>query len=279
MAAGGRTSWLPRDAAHHDRELVVELGEEFGPAGPYIDAVLRDLAQQQRNDGHVLTGFRSLARKTFTDPELVRRVVEHGASSGLFDGFRVLEDGRRFELWCSGWSADAKRGIAAVRKADQRSNKETEESCPSEKGHVPHVSPCVPLTIPNQTPTETPKPNVEFDESTAVRDLFEHWQTVCGHPRSKLTADRRRKIRARLREGYTVEQIRQAIDGAANRAFVNADGLKFDDIELICRNGAKVELFIARAAAKPPPADGGYLDELRQMHASATAAERQELAS
>lgn len=55
--------------------------------------------------------------------------------------------------------------------------------------------------------------------------------------------------------------------------------MKFDDIELICRNGSKVEQFIARAGAKPPPPDGGYLDELRQMHAAATVVERQELAS
>lgn len=113
--AGGRTSWLPRDAAHHDRELVVELGEEFGPVGPYLDTLLRDLAQQQRSDGHVLTGFRSLARKGFTTTETVRQIVEHGHEIGLFDDLVFHEDGRRFELWCSGWEADAQLAFDAKR--------------------------------------------------------------------------------------------------------------------------------------------------------------------
>lgn len=82
-----------------------------------------------------------------------------------------------------------------------------------------------------------------------VRDLFAYWQQRCGHPTSKLTAERRRKIEARLREGYTVAQVRQAIDGAARAAFVNDNGKRFDDIELICRNGTKLEDFMGRAGS------------------------------
>lgn len=283
MAAGGRTSWLPRDAAHHDREQVVELGEEFGPVGPYLDTLLRDLAQQQRSDGHVLTGFRSLARKAFTDRETVRRVVEHGAEIGLFDGLRILDDGRRFELWCSGWAADARRGTAAVKKADQRAGKEEPAgTSPSSGGLVPSegdMSPCVPLTRPEQTKPETPNPNVEPDDSTVARELFEHWQTVCGHPQAKPTPERLKAIRSRLRDGYTAEQVRAAIDGAAVGAFVDDKGKRHDDLTLICRNGSKLEDFIGRVNTRPRPADGGYLNELRQMHAAATASERQELAS
>jgi hypothetical protein len=51
--------------------------------------------------------------------------------------------------------------------------------------------------------------------------------------------------------GFTVEQITAGVDGAAVGAYVNDDGKRFDDIELICRSGSKLESFIAR---KPSPA-------------------------
>jgi hypothetical protein len=79
--------------------------------------------------------------------------------------------------------------------------------------------------------------------------LFAYWQEQCQHPRAKLTPERARCIVARLKEGYSEQDIRSAIDGAAANAFVNDDGHKYDDITLICRNGSKLESFIARSGA------------------------------
>lgn len=101
------------------------------------------------------------------------------------------------------------------------------------------------------------------DEQRTVSDLFEHWQLRCNHPTSKPTRERRQKIAARLREGYTVEQIRAAIDGAARDPFVNDAGKRFDDLELICRTGSKLESFIDRAA--PPLASNGTVHPIRQQ--------------
>lgn len=83
-------------------------------------------------------------------------------------------------------------------------------------------------------------------EAAVIRELFAYWQQRCGHPQAKLTADRRGKVKARLREGYTAEQIRAAIDGAAEAPFVGDNGKRYDDLELICRKGSKVEDFIER---------------------------------
>ena len=44
----GRTTWWPCDAAEHDRELIVELGEVFGSDGPLLMRVMKDLAQARR---------------------------------------------------------------------------------------------------------------------------------------------------------------------------------------------------------------------------------------
>lgn len=80
-----------------------------------------------------------------------------------------------------------------------------------------------------------------------VRCLFDYWKATCRHPQALPTRERLAKVRARLGEGYTEDQIRQAINGAARAAFVNDAGKRFDDLELICRNGSKLESFIDRA--------------------------------
>jgi hypothetical protein len=82
-----------------------------------------------------------------------------------------------------------------------------------------------------------------------VRLLFSYWKAQCGHPNAKLTRDRESKVAARLREGYRVPEIRRAIEGAAKHAYVDDRGVRYDDLELICRSGSKLEGFIQRASA------------------------------
>ena len=86
----------------------------------------------------------------------------------------------------------------------------------------------------------------EMVRRSAVGRLFAFWQDRCDHKQAKLTPDRTRCIIARLKEGYTETEIRKAIEGAGVAAFVNDDGQKYDDLTLICRNGSKLESFIAR---------------------------------
>lgn len=100
-------------------------------------------------------------------------------------------------------------------------------------------------------------------EPDPVVALFDYWRATCGHPSAMPTDERLRKIRQRRDEGYTDDQIRAAIDGAARGAFVNDAGKRFDDIELICRNGSKLESFIDRANAKPTGAPVSELDRKR----------------
>jgi hypothetical protein len=75
-----------------------------------------------------------------------------------------------------------------------------------------------------------------------------------GHSRAKLTKGRRTKITARLEEGYTAEQIKQAIDGCKASKYhmgENEQQNVYDDLTLICRNGEKLESFIHKAQRKP----------------------------
>lgn len=91
---------------------------------------------------------------------------------------------------------------------------------------------------------------------SAELSVFKHWQTVMAHPDAKLTNDRKTKIKARLDEGYTVEQLKFAIDGCRLSPFHMGDNdrsTKYDDLNVICKNGAKVEWFMGIAEHPPSP--------------------------
>lgn len=96
-------------------------------------------------------------------------------------------------------------------------------------------------------------------ESIDVLRAFNHWMAKTEHPAAILTEGRRALIKARLKEGYAVDRIIRAIDGCAASDFHMARGQfqgrrRYDDLNLICRTGAKLEEF--EALPLGPPAGG-----------------------
>lgn len=102
--------------------------------------------------------------------------------------------------------------------------------------------------ITSETTTKEKKPSDSPANAVSpVALVFSHWQSSLSHPQAKLTTERERAIRARLKEGYTVESIKQAIDGCRASPFhmgQNERQQRYDDITLICRSGSKLESFI-----------------------------------
>ena len=109
---------------------------------------------------------------------------------------------------------------------------------------------------PNQEPLTTnqePITNNQVKEKPSANanlsfELFSYWCDVMGKSisTSKLTPKRDKAIKARLKEGYTTEQIKAAIDGCRNDPFSmgqNDRQKPFNDIELICRTGEKLESY------------------------------------
>ena len=96
-------------------------------------------------------------------------------------------------------------------------------------------------------------PNVTTVKSAKSADptigrIFDYWRSVTGHPTAKLTPKRERKVRDRLVQGYTEADIRAAIDGCKASAFHqgnNEQGKRYDDLELICRDGEHLEQFVS----------------------------------
>lgn len=88
-----------------------------------------------------------------------------------------------------------------------------------------------------------------------ARKVFDHWREQCS-PRAREFKDARLlAVLARLRAGYSVDELCKAIDGAAAKPYVvNAKRVptgrkseRYVELELICRNEANVQKFIALA--------------------------------
>lgn len=91
--------------------------------------------------------------------------------------------------------------------------------------------------------------------SADIRAVFDHWKQVMDSPKSNLDAKRKSAIEARLKDGFTVEDLKTAIDGCRKTPHNMGDndrGQKFNDIELICRNAPNVERFMNATGASPP---------------------------
>lgn len=118
-----------------------------------------------------------------------------------------------------------------------------------------------------------PEPKADPHRETALR-LFEFWRERCGKgANTKPTPERLRAVSARLRDGYTEADIRLAIEGAAVGAFETDEGRRFDDLTLICRNGAKLEDFRERAGGEA--VDVIANPRLRELEEDATKALRE----
>jgi hypothetical protein len=108
---------------------------------------------------------------------------------------------------------------------------------------------------PNGDSSSSAKPNPDNRQksnepvgrnlNTEAREVFDHWRTTMRkRSNSVFSADRKSKVVARLREGYTVSQLKEAVTGYSMSAFHmgdNPDGKLWNDLELICRSGSKVE--------------------------------------
>lgn len=104
---------------------------------------------------------------------------------------------------------------------------------------------------------EEKKRDMSAKANNDVLEIFNHWKAVMKKTNSsRLTKEREKKIKLRLKDGYTVDEIKQAIDGCSmtpHNMGQNENGKKYDDIELICRTGTHVERFKGNAYQQQKP--------------------------
>lgn len=84
---------------------------------------------------------------------------------------------------------------------------------------------------------------------SAVESIFTWWQEVMNKPRARMDDKRRKAILGRLRDGYSVSDLCDAIAGCASSDFhmgKNDRYTKYNDIELIFRDANHVDDFVER---------------------------------
>jgi hypothetical protein len=94
-------------------------------------------------------------------------------------------------------------------------------------------------------PSGEPEPakNQNQNFKNEIQEIFEFWKSTFGKSNQTVLDNKRKtKIQARLKEGYTVDQIKQGILGCSKSTYHIEH--KHIDIELICREAAKLDRFI-----------------------------------
>ena len=87
----------------------------------------------------------------------------------------------------------------------------------------------------------------ESNSLASIQEVFSHWQVTMNHPRAKLDTKRQNKVAQALKLGYSVEDLKQAINGCSMTPYnmgKNDNNQIYDDISLIFRDSDHIERFI-----------------------------------
>lgn len=93
--------------------------------------------------------------------------------------------------------------------------------------------------------------------------IFEFWKETFKSQKTVLTEKRKKKIEARLEQGYSVEDIKKAIVNCSKSDYhmgKNERGTVYNDIELICREPEKLDRFISMSTPVQQKSSPSTLD-------------------
>jgi hypothetical protein len=104
-----------------------------------------------------------------------------------------------------------------------------------------------------------------------AHQVFDYWRDKLHPAATVFDKDTRKKVQERIDEGFTVEQLRTAVDGCKSNPHnqgVNDRGKRYDALELICRTGANVNRFIGYLSPVPivKPKDGHWTAESQKLN-------------
>lgn len=88
---------------------------------------------------------------------------------------------------------------------------------------------------------------------TDIQIIFDYWKQEMNHSRAKLDKKRENKIIQAIKLGYSIDELKQAIDGCKKTPFnmgQNDRNQRFDDIELILRDATHIDRFIGNASVE-----------------------------
>jgi len=90
--------------------------------------------------------------------------------------------------------------------------------------------------------------------------VFDHWKLIMNSPGSKFDDKRKKVVKARLKDGYSVNDLKEAIEGMKNcphNMGQNEQGVVYNRIGIVCKDGESVDRFREMYKTPPVPNTGG----------------------
>lgn len=259
---------------HGLRGLCVTIGLPPEVVEPGIQALLEDGCVIQNSDVLVMPNFLAAQEAPMSDKERARKKREkeranalghaesHGVTPSHADTQNVTQESQNVtdQSQSVTESHELSRGVTPSHAASRgvtlavpiQPIQPNQPSRAEETTLSAVADGAAPLPQPEPIAQE-PKPD---QLAPQVRQVFEHWKRVMGKGRTQLDDKRRRAVLARLKGGYTVEDLCKAIDGCAKTPHnmgENERATRYDDLELICRDASHVDRFMHNATSPPKP--------------------------
>lgn len=183
----------------------------------------------------------------------------------------------------------AKRSAAGSKGAARRwHDKAPADNKPDGNGHATPMAIAIGKPIAESEPeseseedlslsAEQPTTDRARRETAQIREVFGHWVAAMGKdPGRPIGKTRAGKIRARLREGFSVDELKLAIDGCRASSWHmgdNPEGARYDEVGRIFNNTESVEKFMGRGRKAPANGVGqASIDDLFREAAASNAA-------
>lgn len=260
--------WAKLDDRFHSNKKLAQLGARLLP-GAGLHSLAISWSASELTDGFIPTlQVHRLAGKDTSSLE--RALVDVGLWEEVANGY-YIHDFLDYN--------PCREEVLAQREARSQAGKRGAEGRWQKPWQMPSQEPCqmdgnndgkqMAKAMAKPCPVPVPVPDSKSTSySREAGSIFAYWVEVMDKPKAKLTKDRLSKIQARLREGYTEGEIRQAIDGCRSSAWHmgdNPNGTTYNDLARICGSGADLEGFRDRTARTPATADD-ELDALCKMN-------------
>lgn len=218
---------------------VEDLGEVHGPAGPLVIVALLGRAKIANDAGRVSCSFRTLAHEAFTDRQEVAGILIEAAANGLLE-ILEMDDGEvklRFPAFNKWQDAGRKAEEREARKPNAEANVQTR----------PEVSGPVPTDRQTDREDKTEKKNTSGKPSDF--DLWlAHYHEVTGRTSITGNKEARKAFAARIKEGKTLEDLKNATVGCQSDGWRVQRGL---NEPLTILRPSNVEKYISQAVDTP----------------------------
>lgn len=271
---GSKSSWAKVKSDMHDDEKIENIACDYGARtlAYWIVFICESKKVHRTRDGWsgpwTLTQFAAKCYDEKSTKKSVRQLVERFVAEGLLEVTGELVG--RWRARPSMFVALQEQGDNAVRKENSRNNLQGKSETGRENGtkekaeNNQETRPRMRMRIENNNKEKNNKKendvevlsdldrNAIADRSALpvqVKTIFDHWvmidqSTGGGSLPRKLNNARKQKIKARLNEGYTVEQICDAITGFCNTPFYQGENdrnTRYTDLTTLLKSGEQVE--------------------------------------